>query len=117
MATEIAKAGEGRTEPGPPLDFLYGAVQNARVTKAKPAQRKGAEEARNRLPELLDAAENGRATVITRHGHAVAALVPIGIYESRRQQQSLLSLVGSGRGLWGRDSAVTIAALREEWSR
>ena len=39
--------------------------------------RKGAEEARNQLPDLLAAAEQGRSTIITRHGRAVAALVPI----------------------------------------
>jgi prevent-host-death family protein len=87
------------------------------MARPKPVPHKGAEEARNRLPELLDAAEKGRTTVITRHGRAVAALVPIGTYESRHKQQSLLSLVGSGRGLWGSDSAITVAALREEWSR
>ena len=41
-------------------------------------QRKGAEEARNELRDLLTAAEKGRATIITRHGRPVAALVPIG---------------------------------------
>jgi prevent-host-death family protein len=84
---------------------------------AKPTRRKGAEEARNRLPELLDAAENGHSTIITRHGRAVAALVPIEAYESRNRQQSILPLVGSGRGLWGKNSAATIAALRDQWSR
>ena len=39
--------------------------------------KKGAEEARNQLPSLLEAAERGRATVITKHGKPVAALVPI----------------------------------------
>jgi antitoxin (DNA-binding transcriptional repressor) of toxin-antitoxin stability system len=36
-------------------------------------KRKGAEEARKQLPELLDAAEKGESTVITRHGRPVAA--------------------------------------------
>jgi prevent-host-death family protein len=40
-------------------------------------RRKGAEEARNQLPDLLDAAEQGEATIITRHGRAIAALIPI----------------------------------------
>jgi prevent-host-death family protein len=40
-------------------------------------QRKGAEEARNQLPDLLEAAERGRSTIITKHGRPVAALVPI----------------------------------------
>ena len=42
--------------------------------------RKGAEEARNRLPDLLEAAEKGRSTIITRHGRPVAALVPLDEY-------------------------------------
>ncbi|MGD0024833.1 MAG: type II toxin-antitoxin system Phd/YefM family antitoxin [Xanthobacteraceae bacterium] len=78
-------------------------------------RRKGAEEARNQLPDLLDAAEKGQSTIITRHGKPVAALVPIEVYGSTIRQQSLLPLKGSGRGLWGRDS--TLRKLRDEWSR
>jgi prevent-host-death family protein len=37
----------------------------------------GAFEAKNRLSELLRAAEAGRSIVITRHGRAVARLVPV----------------------------------------
>ena len=79
--------------------------------------RKGAEEARNRLPDLLDAAENGRSTIITRHGRPVAALVPIGQLGARGEQQSLLPLEGTGRGLWGKNSTKTIRALKAEWER
>jgi prevent-host-death family protein len=63
---------------------------------------KGAEEARNQLPSLLDSAERGRATVITKHGRAVAALVPIADFHPERGQSSLAELKGSGRGLWGK---------------
>ena len=87
------------------------------MERPKSAQRKGAEEARSHLPELLDAAEDGRATVITRHGRAVAALVPIDTYRQPSVQKSLLPLAGSGRGLWGSNSTETIAALRGEWER
>jgi prevent-host-death family protein len=80
-------------------------------------QRKGAEEARNQLPELLRAAQNGQSTIITRHGRPVAALVPIEAYGSAVRQQSLLPLKGSGRGLWGKDSTRTLRRLRDEWSR
>jgi len=80
-------------------------------------QRKGAEEARNQLPDLLDAAEKGQSTVITRHGKPVAALVPISEYQGIKPQQSILSLRGSGRGLWGKDSTATIRELRDEWDR
>jgi prevent-host-death family protein len=81
------------------------------------AQQKGAEEARNQLPDLLDAAENGRSTIITRHGRPVAALVPIAQYGAVDRQQSLLPLQGSGRGLWGKDSKRTLRKLRDEWER
>jgi len=81
------------------------------------ARRKGAEEARNQLPDLLDAAEKGEATIITRHGRAVAALVPIEAYASTTQQKSLLPLAGAGRGLWGKDSTRTLRKLRDEWNR
>jgi prevent-host-death family protein len=80
--------------------------------------RKGAEEARNGLPRLLDAAEKGETTVITRHGRPVAALVPItNQLPALLPQEPLMPWHGSGRGLWGADSARTIRELREEWDR
>jgi prevent-host-death family protein len=79
---------------------------------------KGAEEARNTLPELLDLAERGRPTIITKHGRPMAALVPIQSYLAGASgQQSLIPLAASGRGLWGRNSAAKIGKLREEWDR
>ena len=78
---------------------------------------KGAEEARNQLPHLLEAAEDGQSTVITRHGRPIAALVPIGDYIACDSQEPLTPLAGSGRALWGRNSARTIGKLRDEWSR
>lgn len=82
-----------------------------------PINRKGAEEARNQLPELLDGAQQGRSTIITKHGRPVAALVPIEAYGSGVRQEPLLPLAGSGRGLWGADSTRTLRRLRKEWSR
>ncbi len=79
--------------------------------------RKGAEEARNQLPDLLEAAENGRSTVITRRGRPVAALVPIEAYGAAIRQQPLTPVAGSGRGLWGQNSSRTLRKLRDEWSR
>ena len=78
---------------------------------------KGAEEARNQLPHLLDAAEQGRSTVIARRGRPVAAIVPIEAYDAAGGQAPLTPLAGSGRGLWGPDSSRTIEELRDEWSR
>jgi prevent-host-death family protein len=79
--------------------------------------RKGAEEARNQLPDLLDAAEKGRSTIITRHGRPVAALVPLDSYGAIGRQRPLVSVEGSGPGLWGEDSAQTVRDLRDEWNR
>jgi prevent-host-death family protein len=79
--------------------------------------RKGAEEARNQLPDLLDAAEKGRSTIITRHGRPVAALVPVEARGVAIRQQPLTPVAGSGRGLWGKNSTRTLRKLRDEWSR
>jgi prevent-host-death family protein len=83
---------------------------------AKPLRR-GAEEARNQLPELLTAAQHGRQTIITRHGRPVAVLTPVSASSGPSAQRSLLSLAGSGRGLYGRDSQATLRLLRDEWNR
>jgi len=77
--------------------------------------KKGSEKARKQLPALLESAERGRATVTTRHGKAVAALVPIEAFDAAGKQMRLVALKGSGRGLWGRDPAKSIDALRDEW--
>ncbi|MBX9946742.1 MAG: type II toxin-antitoxin system prevent-host-death family antitoxin [Reyranella sp.] len=81
------------------------------------AVNKGAEEARNQLPDLLAAAARGRSTIISRHGRPVAALVPIDAYRPGIRQEPLLPLAGSGRGLWGKASARTLRKLRDEWER
>ena len=66
----------------------------------------GVEEARRRLPELLERASAGEAFVIQRHKKPMAALVPVGgqppndPLERQRQTQSLMGLQGSGRGCW-----------------
>lgn len=77
---------------------------------------KGVESARAELPRLLDEAERGRATVITRRGRAVAAIVPAS-QAAMPRQLPLAALAGSGKGLWGRDTARRARRLRDEWSR
>jgi len=79
--------------------------------------RKGSEDARKQLPELLDAAQQGRSTIITRHGQPVAVLVPIEALSGAVRQQPLTPLAGTGRGFWGRSSTSTIRKLRDEWDR
>lgn len=80
-------------------------------------RRTGAEEARINLPRLLEAAEKGRSTVITKHGRDVAAIVPAKALKATVRQESILPLVGSGKGLWGKNSTQTIRKLRDEWER
>jgi len=78
-------------------------------------QRKGAEEARTQLPALLAAAEKGRSTIITRHGRSVAVLSPLA--DTPTRQATLTPLAGTGKGMWGVDSAKTVQKLRDEWNR
>ena len=82
-----------------------------------PPSRKGVQDAREQLPALLAEAEKGRRTIITRHGRSVAAIVPIDEAGPAARQRPLAPLAGSGRGLWGRDSARSLRRLREEWNR
>jgi prevent-host-death family protein len=77
----------------------------------------GAEEARNRLSELLEAAEKGRATIITKRGRPVVVLSPVAAYAPDVRQRALTPVVGSGRGLWGADSTRGLCKLRDQWSR
>ncbi|HXS51426.1 MAG TPA: hypothetical protein VN782_02750 [Usitatibacter sp.] len=77
---------------------------------------KGVEEARKTLPAILEAAAQGKTTIITRHGNAIAAIVPVKAAPPA-SRLSLLSLAGTGKGMWGRDSARGVSRLREEWNR
>jgi prevent-host-death family protein len=75
----------------------------------------GAEEARTKLPELLERAHRGQATVITKHGKPYAALVPAAKTLALKPRLKLLALAGSGKGLWGRGSAKAVDRMRDEW--
>jgi prevent-host-death family protein len=59
----------------------------------------GVLEARKRFAELLDRAHGGEETLIARHGHPVAAMVPLW-RRHRPQRQALIALKGSGRACW-----------------
>jgi prevent-host-death family protein len=52
----------------------------------------GAFEAKNRLSELLQLVENGEEVTITRHGKAVAKLVPANHYDPERVRNALAEL-------------------------
>ena len=55
----------------------------------KPALQIGAFEAKNRLSELLQRVENGEEVTITRHGKAVARLVPADIGDRQKVQEAI----------------------------
>jgi antitoxin (DNA-binding transcriptional repressor) of toxin-antitoxin stability system len=94
---------------------VYG-LYSSGMKPSRSARSTRAEIARQTLPALLDAAARGQSTVIERRGVPIAALVPIDALPSRRPA-SILSLEGSGRGLWGADPAATVGDLRDEWDR
>jgi prevent-host-death family protein len=72
-------------------------------------------QAREQFPSLLEAAEAGVQSVITRRGRPVAVLGPL---DQRRPRHkiSLDSLIGSGAGLWGKSAGEHVAGLRGEWA-
>ncbi|HEX5656355.1 MAG TPA: type II toxin-antitoxin system prevent-host-death family antitoxin [Polyangiales bacterium] len=76
----------------------------------------GAEEARTLLPELLERASHGQASLITKRGKPYAAIVSVEQAKAADSGAGLLALAGSGRGLWGRRSAASVARLRDEWT-
>jgi prevent-host-death family protein len=75
------------------------------------------EAARKELPALLAQAEQGQTTIITRHGRSIAAITPVAGAAGAAAQKPLVALAGSGKGLWGRDSARSLRRLRDEWNR
>ena len=60
--------------------------------------RVGAYEAKTRLSELLDAVEAGERITITRHGRAVAVLIPAGERDAQRTDLSIAALRELRRG-------------------
>jgi prevent-host-death family protein len=72
-------------------------------------------QAREQFPSLLEAAEAGMQSVITRRGRPVAVLGPLDLRRPRHKV-SVDSLIGSGVGLWGKSAGEHVASLRGEWA-
>ena len=66
-----------------------------------------ASEAKTHLPRLLDAVERGETIVITRHGRAIARLVP----EADRRQQEIDRGIQSIRSLRARTGKISVSEL------
>ena len=108
--------GAHRAKKAQLLTLFRTALYSIHMTRSsrQPATR-GAEEARKQLPALVAAAAEGRTTIITRHGRAVAAVVPADSITFAKKQLSIASIAGTGKGMWGKKN--TVAKLRDEWSR
>ena len=66
-----------------------------------------ASEAKARLSQLLDDVERGETLIITRHGRAIARLVP----ETDRRQEEVDRAIASIRALRERNKRVTVEEL------
>jgi prevent-host-death family protein len=72
-----------------------------------------ASEAKAHLPQLLDDVERGETLIITRHGRAIARIVP----EVDRRQEEIDKAIANIRALRARNGKVTVQELlsaREE---
>jgi prevent-host-death family protein len=67
-----------------------------------------ASEAKTHLPQLLDDVERGETLIITRHGRAIARIVP----EVNRRQEEIDSAIEGIMGLRKRTGKVTFEQLR-----
>ena len=77
----------------------------------------GVEAARKALPSLIDRAQQGKATLITRHGKPCALIAPPGGAGQLQAGGDIRQLRGTGKGLWGRAASRKIDSLRREWDR
>ncbi|HEX6136679.1 MAG TPA: type II toxin-antitoxin system Phd/YefM family antitoxin [Casimicrobiaceae bacterium] len=81
----------------------------------KPVVMQGAEEARKRLPSLVEQAARGEPTIITKHGKPCAALVPASYLMQNKWGVDIRALRGTGRGLWGTSVKRALRSMRDEW--
>ena len=63
--------------------------------------------AKTHLPQLLDEVEQGETVIITRHGRAIARLVP----EPHRRQEEIDRAIDSIRALRKRTGRITVSEL------
>ncbi len=74
----------------------------------------GAYQAKTHLPALLDRVARGEQFIITKHGRAVARLVPIGRHGADRRREAVERLKTFGKG---RILGVPVKQLIEEGRR
>lgn len=72
----------------------------------------GVQETRNKLPSLLEAANRGTVTVVTKRGVPYAAIVPVS--KALGDRPRLSALRGSAKGCYG-NVREFVDQLRDEW--
>jgi len=77
--------------------------------------KEGSEEARKRLPALLERAHRGKPTLITKRGEPYAAIVPVTALVQQQAGISIRELRGSGKGFWSENVPAWIDRIRDEW--
>ena len=77
--------------------------------------KKGVEQARKQLPELIERAARGKPTFITKHGTPVAAVVPASYVAQTVAKVDMRTLRGTGKGLWGQSVERALRTVRDEW--
>jgi prevent-host-death family protein len=75
-----------------------------------------ASEAKTHLPQILDEVERGETVVITRHGRAIARLVPEGQRRKAELEQAIAGL-GELRRRAGKIAVAELLAARHEGHR
>jgi prevent-host-death family protein len=78
-------------------------------------RKEGSEEARKKLPNLLERAHRGLSTLITKCGIPYAAIVPVSEALKKNAGLGLQQLRGSGKGLWSADAGAWVHKIRGEW--
>jgi prevent-host-death family protein len=66
-----------------------------------------ASEAKTHLPQLLDEVERGETLVITRHGRAIARIIP----ETQRRQEEIDKAIENMKALRKRTGKVTVEEI------
>ena len=74
------------------------AAANANGVRGSQMREVGASEAKNKLGQPLDLVEQGEEIVITRHGRAVARLMPVRPVRSREQARAALRRIRERAG-------------------
>lgn len=92
-------------------NYMYTVYMNKVYPDSDPPR--SVAQAREEFPSLLEAAEAGTETIITRRGRPVAVLGPVSLRRGR-ERTTLDSLIGSGAGLWG-DARSHVREQRDEW--